>query len=88
LFHAWAGYTFNTAWLPRVSFQYDQASGDSANPATFTRFDTLFGARRWEFGPTSLYGAVQRSNLISPGVRLHVALTRRRCRSHPGRYRS
>jgi hypothetical protein len=71
-FHTWAGYTFNTAWLPRVSFQFDQASGDSNNPATFTRFDTLFGARRWEYGPTSLYGAVQRSNLISPGVRLEV----------------
>jgi hypothetical protein len=71
-FHTQAGYTFNTAWLPRVSFQYDQASGDSANPATFTRFDTLFGARRWEYGPTSLYGAVQRSNLISPGIRLEV----------------
>ncbi|WP_347264561.1 alginate export family protein [Nitrobacter sp.] len=71
-FHVQAGYTFNTSWLPRLSVQYDQASGDSANPTTFTRFDTLFGARRWEYGPTSLYGAVQRSNLISPGVRLEI----------------
>jgi len=70
--HAEAGYTFDAAWLPRVALQYDQASGDSANRSTFTRFDTLFGARRFEYGPTSLYGPVQRANLISPAVRFEI----------------
>ncbi len=72
-FHAEGGYTFDTPWEPRLSFQYDQASGDSRKTTTYTRFDTLFGARRWEYGPTSLYGAVQRANLVSPGVRVEIA---------------
>lgn len=72
LFHAEAGYTFDAPWTPRLAAVYDQASGDSANPSSYTRFDTLFGARRFDFGPTSLYGAVQRSNLISPGLRFDV----------------
>lgn len=70
--HAEAGYTFNAAWLPRVVLQYDHASGNSTNPSTFTRFDTLFGARRWEYGPTGLYGVPQRSNMISPSLRLEI----------------
>lgn len=70
--HAEAGYTFDTTWLPRMVLQYDHASGDSANRTTFTRFDTLFGARRFEYGPTSLYGPVQRANLISPAVRFEI----------------
>jgi hypothetical protein len=70
--HAQAGYTFNTKWLPRIVLQYDHASGDSSNPNTYTRFDTLFGARRWELGPTSLYGLAQRSNMISPVVRFEI----------------
>ena len=44
-FHGEAGYTFAAPWLPRVALQYDHASGDSSNPNTFTRFDTLFGVR-------------------------------------------
>ncbi len=70
--HAEAGYTFDAAWLPRVALQYDHASGDSANRSTFTRFDTLFGARRFEYGPTGLYGPVQRANMISPAVRFEI----------------
>lgn len=71
--HAEAGYTFKAAWTPRLSLHYDHASGDSANPNSYTRFDTLYGARRFDYGPTSLYGAVQRANLISPGIRFEIA---------------
>lgn len=73
--HAEAGYTFEAAWAPRVSLEYDHASGDDRNPDRNTRFDTLYGARRFDYGPTSLYGAVQRANLISPGIRLEFAPT-------------
>jgi len=73
--HVEAGYTFDTAWTPRIALHYDQASGDDRNPGRNTRFDTLYGARRFEYGPTGLYGAVQRANLISPGIRLEFAPT-------------
>ena len=36
------------------------------------RFDTLYGARRFEYGPTGIYGAFARSNISSPGMRLEV----------------
>lgn len=53
--------------------QFDYASGDNdPNDGKNNRFDTLFGTRRFEFGPTSIYGAFARSNLISPGIRLQV----------------
>lgn len=71
--HAEAGYTFDMAWTPRLSLHYDHASGDDRNPDRNTRFDTLYGARRFDYGPTSLYGAVQRANLISPGIRFEFA---------------
>ncbi len=69
--HAETGYTFAVPWLPRVSLLYDHASGDSSNPNTFTRFDSLFGVRR-EYNAPSLYGPVTRSNLITPAVRLNI----------------
>lgn len=75
--HAELGRTFRGPWSPRVALQYDRASGDKGNPNTYNRFDTLFGARRGEYGPTSLYGAVQRANLNSPGVRLSARPTPR-----------
>ncbi|KQT50617.1 hypothetical protein ASG52_06185 [Methylobacterium sp. Leaf456] len=70
--HAEVGYTFDATWRPRIALQYDHASGDGRNPNGFNRFDTLFGARRFEYGPTGLYGPVQRANLISPALRLEV----------------
>ena len=36
-------------------------------------FDTLYGARRWEYGPTGIFGAFARNNINSPGYRLFVA---------------
>ena len=69
--HAEVGRSFAGAWSARVALQYDRASGDGPSDS-YNRFDTLFGARRSEYGPTSIYGAVQRANLSSPGIRLEA----------------
>jgi hypothetical protein len=69
LIHAGAGWTFDGPAKPRVGVRYDEASGDrDPNDGSHGRFDTLYGARRFEFGPTGLYGAIGRSNLRSPDV--------------------
>jgi hypothetical protein len=71
--HLTLGYTFDLPWSPRVVAQYDYASGDNnPNDSTNNRFDTLYGARRFEFGPTGIYGAVARTNIHTPGFRLEV----------------
>ena len=70
--HAELGYTLPLAWKPRLAAKYDLASGDGRDPTRYTRFDTLFGARRFDYGPTSLYGPVQRANLNAPAVQLDV----------------
>lgn len=75
--HLEAGRSFVAPWRPRVALQYDQASGDERKAGRFTRFDTLFGARRGEYGPTSLWGAVQRANLSSPSIRLELTPDKR-----------
>ena len=71
--HADVGYTFDHPWTPRLAFEYDYASGDK-NPKDNQdqRFDTLFGARRFDFGPTGIYGAFARSNINTPGYRITV----------------
>lgn len=76
-FHVELGRTFDMPWKPRVAVQYDRASGDGRNPRTFGRFDTLYGARRFEYGPTSLYGAIGRANLSSPSLRFEASPTKR-----------
>lgn len=61
------------AWSPRIVLQYDYASGDDDSAdGDNERFDALFGARRFDFGPTGIYGALARANLQSPGVRLEL----------------
>ena len=37
------------------------------------RFDTLFGARRFEYAPTGIYGPFFRANITGPGVRVTLA---------------
>lgn len=69
--HGEAGYTFATNWQPRVALQYDHASGNSSNPNTFTRFDTLYGVAR-EYNPMATYRPVARANLVSPAIRFEV----------------
>lgn len=75
--HAEAGFSFVHAWMPRIAALFDAASGDGSRPGQFGRFDTLYGARRFDFGPTALLGALQRTNIISPGLRLEVTPTQR-----------
>lgn len=71
--HFEIGYSFDYKWSPHLSIQYDYASGDDdLADADNNRFDTLFGARRFDYGPTSIYGPFARSNLSSPGIRLKL----------------
>ena len=73
MLHAQLGYTFDAPWSPRIALQYDQASGDrSQYDLSSERFDALFGDRAFEFGPTSIYGAIARTNLIGPGIRFEA----------------
>jgi hypothetical protein len=71
--HADLGYTFQLPWSPRLVAHYDYASGDrKPGDGQNEGFDTLFGARRWEYGPTGTFGPFFRTNLSSPGWRLIV----------------
>lgn len=71
--HLSIGYTYACPWSPNFRFAFDMASGDD-DPADAenNRFDTLFGARRFEFGPTGIYGLIARSNIVSPEFRVSV----------------
>ena len=71
--HGEVGYTFPSPWSPQLLLQYDYASGDDqSGDGENNRFDTLFGARRFEYGPTSLWGAFGRANISTPGLRLNL----------------
>lgn len=70
-FHAAAGYTFGTPLEPRVGLFYDYASGDKRG-GTFGRFDTLFGSRRDDLGPSGTYAGLARENISAPGIRLEA----------------
>lgn len=69
--HLQAGYTFDADWDPRLLLQYDYATGGSSQNTSHS-FDTLFGARRWEYGPTGIFGPFARNNINSPGARLFL----------------
>ena len=66
----YAGYTWSRPMMPRLVLLFDHASGDD-NPddRQSQRFDTLFGARRGELGPTGIFGPISRTNLLSMGAR-------------------
>lgn len=66
-----AGYTFAAPWKPRLSLEFDYASGDAAG-GSYNRFDTLYGSRSGDFGATGIYGAYSRANIVSPALRLQV----------------
>jgi len=76
--HLALGYTFEKPWSPQLVLHYDYASGDrDPNDGRNHRFDTLYGARRFDFGPTSLYGAFARENINTPGIRLRLTPDRK-----------
>ncbi|WP_373489010.1 alginate export family protein, partial [Blastomonas sp.] len=72
-FHAELGRSFDLAFRPRMSAMFDIASGDDPRSSRFSRFDTLFGARRWELGPTGIFGPLARTNIVAPGLRFEAA---------------
>jgi len=75
--HLELGYTFDAPARPQLLFQFDYASGDDdPGDDENNRFDTLFGARRFDFGPTSQFGPFARANLVTPGMRLRFAPAR------------
>ena len=74
--HAEVGHQFAGAWVPRVSLEYDLASGDKGGK-DYTRFDSLYGVRRPDYGPSSIDGPLGRNNISSPGIRLEVTPNKR-----------
>ncbi len=66
--HVEAGYTFDSAWRPRVALWLNYASGDrSPDDDTNERFDPLFGASYAFYGYASYFSW---QNMINPAVRL------------------
>lgn len=74
--HADAGYSFPGRWQPRLSVEFDRASGDHTGGRN-GRFDTLFGMRRADLAPAGLYNAIARTNIATPGIRLEVTPDKR-----------
>ncbi len=71
--HARVGYRHDGPGQPRLALVLDYASGDrDPGDRRQGRFDPLFGARRFELGPTGLWGLVPRSNLLGPGARFEL----------------
>lgn len=69
--HLALGYSFDLPWQPQLILQYDYASGDrNPNDGNNNRFETLYGARRFEYGPTGIWGGFARGNINTPGIRL------------------
>jgi hypothetical protein len=65
------GITADMPWRPRFAFEYDFASGDrNPDDNRNNTFDPLFGERRFDFGPTGIYGPFIRSNIHTPGLRI------------------
>jgi Alginate export len=75
--HAELGHTLSGGWTPRIAVLFDAASGDGGKAGKFARFDTLYSARRFEFGPNGLYGPFRRSNIASPSLRLEIVPSKR-----------
>ncbi|HUF73248.1 MAG TPA: alginate export family protein [Gammaproteobacteria bacterium] len=75
-YHVEIGYSFAALMSPALVLQYDSASGDE-DPfdASNEGFDTLYGSRGFDFGPTGIYGPVARANLETPGIVLTLRLT-------------
>lgn len=54
-----------------VRAEIDAASGDdNSSDNTIRAFDSLYGLRRFDFGPTDAYQSFPRSNILAPGLRI------------------
>ena len=70
------GYRWDSAYDWIVQVAYDYASGDDdPNDGENNRFDSLYGAPRFEYCPTGLWGFVQRTNFMTPELRFSVRPT-------------
>ena len=68
----WDGGLFSNTPLSAL---FDLASGDDPrSPDRFARFDTLFGPRRFELGPSGIFGPLARTNLRDDAYRIHRRL--------------
>jgi Alginate export len=74
--HVDAGWTFDARGRPRLSMEYDYATGDDSS-TSYGRFDTLFGMRRADLAPSSIYSLLGRSNLQALGLRVESTPTPR-----------
>lgn len=73
--HMEAGYTWSTAWKPRLALWFNYASGDEhAKDGSHERFDSLYGASYTFYGYTSYFSW---QNMINPAVRLSFQPTKR-----------
>ena len=71
--HAEIGYSFSASGSPRLVLAYDYASGDAKpNDGNNGRFDTLFGAIVFDYGPTGIHRPFIRSNITGPGAKLFI----------------
>lgn len=71
--HASVGYSPAVWGKPRIVLEYDYATGDDdRRDGTNGRFETLFGARRFDYGPTGIYGPIARANVQTPGIRVQA----------------
>lgn len=71
-----AAYQFTDPWKTRLAVEYEWVSGDDGAPE-YGRFDTLFGSRNGDFGPSGVYATVGRANISSPAIRLEVTPSKR-----------
>lgn len=72
--HAEFGYSPGLPGKPRISALFDLASGDDPRSRErYGRFDTLFGPRRFELGPSGIFGPLARTNLLAAGLRAEIA---------------
>lgn len=74
--HAELGYSWASAWKPRLALELDRASGDKPG-GRYARFDTLFGMRRADLAPSGLYNAIGRANIMATGLRLEATPDKR-----------
>ena len=72
--HLAVGLSPDHPWRPRLSLDYDYASGDrDPTDGAYEQYERLFGSRRTDLGNTSLFGPWTPANLSAPGARIELA---------------